>query len=336
MRGVATPKRRFRSASRMRTMASRRSRVMARGTSDSARCVVASATRRPPPTSNITTSGVRVFSARYSVWPVKGMPASFSTLFCTGAVTIASNSPRTQPSSAVSSNASTCPALALSSFPGTAGAATGTWSTGASKEIASMRARCAITSRSPMITRRPGNFSRARSAHRSGPMPAGSPAVSATTASLALVVAVLDEGAVARLAQPILVRLVGLALADRVARGRLLALLGQLVGAALEDLHEVPSERRLHRLAHFLVLERVHHALEFLHGVAGGDPAQVAALGRARILRLLLGDLAEVGAAHDAFAHLREAVAHFRSRQPLPRANEDVAHVRLLHAPRLS
>src|SRR5258706_3206283 len=181
------------------------------------------------------------------------MPASFSTLFCTGAVTIASNSPRTQPSRAVSSNASTCPAFALSSFPGTTGDATGTWSTGASKGIRRMRARCAMTSRSPMITRRPGNFSRARSAHRSGPMPAGSPALRATTASLALVVAVLDEGAVARLAQPVLVRLVGLALADRVARGRLLALLGELVGATLEHLHEMPAERRLDRRAHLLV-----------------------------------------------------------------------------------
>ena len=39
-----------------------------------------------------------VRSARYSVWPEKRMPASLMTLFCTGAVTIAANSPAMQPS----------------------------------------------------------------------------------------------------------------------------------------------------------------------------------------------------------------------------------------------
>src|SRR5258708_17179927 len=169
-----------------------------------------------------------------------------------------------------------------------------------------MRARSAITVRSPTTTSRPGNCSRASSAHKSGPMPAGSPAVSATTASLALVVAVLDERAVARLSQPVLERLVGLALADGLARGGLLAVLGQLVGAPLEHPHEMPSARGLDRLAHFLVAQRVHHLLELGHRVAGRDPAQVAALGRARVLRLLLRHLAEVVAGEDALAQLRE------------------------------
>src|SRR5690348_11495856 len=99
------------------------------------------------------------------------------------------------------------------------------------------RARAASTSRSPRITSRPGNSRRAAHAHRSGPMPAGSPAVRATRVSdrgtavalpraSALVVAVLDERAVALLAQPVLVRLVRLACADGLARGRLAPLLG--------------------------------------------------------------------------------------------------------------
>src|SRR5512135_3556889 len=110
-------------------------------------------------------------------------------------------------------------------------------------------------------------------AHRSGPIPAGSPAVSATSgagsdtaegdraARSAFVVAVLDEGAVALLAQPVLVGLVGLACADRLAGGGLLALLRGRLGAALDHLREVPSERRLERLAHLAGLERVHDAL---------------------------------------------------------------------------
>src|SRR5689334_7171045 len=333
MRGLAMPKRRRRSRSTIRSVASSFARVMARGTSARARWVVASATRRPPPTSIITTSGVRVRSARYSVCPVNAMPASFNTLFCTGAVTIASNSPLMQPSSARSRSASTCFALRGSSLPAVTGAATGMCTTLlASNGMPRARARAAITSRSPRIARRPANFSRAMSAHRSGPMPAGSPAVSATRGESALVVAVLDEGAVARLAQPVLVRLVGLARADRGARGGALALLGELLGAPAEHLHEVPSERRLDRLAHLVLLERVHHLLELRHRVARGDPAQVAALERARVLRLGARELGEIRAADDLLAHHAQALARFGVRQAFARAQQDVAHVRLLHA----
>ena len=57
--------------------------------------LVTSATRRPPPTSIITTRAVPVCAARYSVWPVKPwMPASLMTPLCTGAVAMAANSPR--------------------------------------------------------------------------------------------------------------------------------------------------------------------------------------------------------------------------------------------------
>src|SRR4051812_47656127 len=139
-------------------------------------------------------------------------------------------------------------------------------------------------------------------------MPAGSPAVSATLRS-AFFVAVLDERAVARLAQPVLVGLVGLARADRLARRGLLAVFRELVGAALHHLHQVPAERRADGLAYLVVLERVHHALEFRHRVPGRDPAEVAALGGARILRLRLRDGAEVLALQDARAQLLELLA---------------------------
>src|SRR5687768_2751685 len=141
-------------------------------------------------------------------------------------------------------------------------------------------------------------------------MPAGSPAVRATSGRSALVVAILDERAVAHLAQPVLVGLVGLARADRLARGDLLAVGGKLLGAALHYLDEMPAERSLDRLAHLAVLERVHRALELRHGVAGRDPAEVAALGGAGILGVLLGELGEVAARGDALAD---------AAQPLPR-----------------
>ena len=89
MRGRAMPNLALRSAWRMRNVVSSSCRVIAAGTSASARCVVASATRKPAPASIITTRGVPVCSARYSVWPVKAIPASLMTPLCTGAVTMA-------------------------------------------------------------------------------------------------------------------------------------------------------------------------------------------------------------------------------------------------------
>src|SRR5258708_6371545 len=168
-----------------------------------------------------------------------------------------------------------------------------------------MRARSAITERSPRITSLPGKASRAISAQRSGPMPAGSPAVSATSGALALVVAVLDEGPVARLAQPVLVGLVGLARANRLLRRDSLAVVGELLRAALDHLHEVPSEGRLHRLAHLARAQRVHGALELRHRVAGRHPPQGAALGGARILGVLVRDVAGTGSAGGSRAAAR-------------------------------
>ena len=80
------------------------SRVTAAGTAASGRWVVTRATRSgwrsPPPTSIITTRGTPARRAKNSVWPENGIPAPSSALFCTGAVTSASNSPAAQASAA--------------------------------------------------------------------------------------------------------------------------------------------------------------------------------------------------------------------------------------------
>ncbi len=129
MRGRARSNCRPTSMCTMRKVASKRSRVIARGTSASGRCVVTSATRSLPATSNITGSAARVRVARYSVWPLNAKPASSSVLFCTGAVTIAANSPFMQPSQARSNSAITYSALRTSSCPAITGARRGTCST---------------------------------------------------------------------------------------------------------------------------------------------------------------------------------------------------------------
>ena len=68
--------------------------------------MVARTTRNPGATSIIATRHFERF-AKYSVWPVKAMPASLMIDFCTGAVTTASNSPSRQPSFARASVATT-------------------------------------------------------------------------------------------------------------------------------------------------------------------------------------------------------------------------------------
>src|SRR4051812_35085353 len=105
-----------------------------------------------------------------------------------------------------------------------------------------------------MATMRADQLSRATRAQSSGPMPAGSPDVRATT-GLALVKPQLDVRLVAQLAQPLLIGLVGLALPQGLPRELALALGRLLARAALEHLDEVIAERRAHRLAHFADLQ---------------------------------------------------------------------------------
>ena len=129
MRGLSMPNLARKSAAMMRSVVASDSRVIADGTCASGKWVVASPTRNCPtavlPTSSITTCGVPVRSARNSVCPVNGMPASLITLFCTGAVTIAANSPDRQPPMAASSALSTLLALAGLSRPACTGTASG-------------------------------------------------------------------------------------------------------------------------------------------------------------------------------------------------------------------
>src|SRR5438309_1934033 len=262
MRGRAMRKRRRRSASSTRSVLPSDSPVIARGTSASGRCVVARATRRPPPTSIITTCSAPAAWARYSVWPMNAMPASLITLFCTGAVTIAAYSPARHPRIARSRTASTYRALPASSLPGVAGRVSGT---------CSMRGQPPRSPRSPMTTSCAPRASRATRTQSSGPTPAGSPEVSAMS-GLAFVKPQLDVGLVAQLPQPFLVRLVGLALAQRLPGLQALALGGEIARAPLEHLDQVVAEGRAHGLADLRQFQLLVGAFELRHRVAGIDP----------------------------------------------------------------
>src|SRR5712692_365651 len=169
-----------------------------------------------------------------------------------------------------------------------------------------MRGQPARIARSPMTTT---SISEARRTHSSGPMPAGSPEVSATS-GLAFLKPQLDVGLVAQLAQPFLVGLVGLALAQRLTRLHAPALGTEIARAALENLDQVVAERRAHRLAHVADFELFVGALEFGHRVAGVDPIQLAATRRRAIVGMHARQLGEIGTAgDDTVAQVEELAA---------------------------
>ena len=220
MRGAAMPNRRRRSPSRIRSTRVSPSAVMASATRRSGRWVVASATRseRPPAqparsvcwaasvASIITTSSTPQASRRYSVWPVKpAWPASMITPLCSGAVTMPAAWPSRQARIATSRVSSTWSALARANTPGRdgvrratghtgsrPGVASGTASPGESSTSSTARPRAAARSASrpgsPTATgRAPATPSAASISESSGPMPAGSPQVSASTGAGAVI-----------------------------------------------------------------------------------------------------------------------------------------------------
>src|SRR5437016_400835 len=176
-----------------------------------------------------------------------------------------------------------------------------------------MRGQPARMERSPITARSADDLCCERRTHSSGPMPAGSPEVSAMTGSLrslSFLKPQLDVGLVAQLAQPFLVGLVGLALAQRLARLHAAALRTEIARAPLENLDQVIAERRAHRLAQFADLELFVGALELGHRVAGVDPVELAAARRGAVVGMHARELGEIGAAgDDALAQVEELAA---------------------------
>src|SRR5688572_2505598 len=125
-----------------------------------------------------------------------------------------------------------------------------------------MRGQPSRMPRSP-ITTTSGNFFET-STQSSGPMPAGSPEVRATT-GLALVKPQVDVGLVAQLPQPFLEGLVRLALAQRLARLQPAPLGRDVARAPLEHLDQVIAELCAHRLAHLADAQPQVGALELGH-----------------------------------------------------------------------
>jgi hypothetical protein len=192
----------------MRAVAVIASAVIAAGTRASGIWTVSGTTLRSSDTSSMTgaaplTPKCRSASApRNSVWPGCAKPADMSTLFAMGLVTSARAAPRLTASTAASMAAMTAGALAESGVPATTGAAQATDQTGsrvsnsagagARSDTASMptsrpsaAARAARTPGSPSTANGASACSR-RASHAmsvmSGPIPAGSPMVTASGA----------------------------------------------------------------------------------------------------------------------------------------------------------
>src|SRR5215469_4173129 len=137
-----------------------------------------------------------------------------------------------------------------------------------------MRARSERSARSPKATSSQGSSCAATARHSSGPTPAGSPVVSAMRGTLRLV---FDVRFVPHAAQPQLGFLVGLAGADRFHRLASLELVGVVVTAVAEHLHDVPAELRPEGLADLVVLQPGDRLLELWCERSRPGPAEIAA-----------------------------------------------------------
>src|SRR6185295_13140898 len=97
----------------------------------------------------------------------------------------------------------------------------------------------------------------------------------------------LDVGPAAQVAQPVVVGVLELLLAQDVARLLPLLLRIERNRAAVEHLDQVHAEARDDRVRQAAGLQPVDHFLELRHEGPWRDPAEVAALRRARVLRVL-------------------------------------------------
>ena len=140
-----------------------------------------------------------------------------------------------------------------------------------------------------------------------------------------------NVGAVAELALPVVDGLAELLLAKLLSGGDAHALrIAVLFHAALDHLDEVVAELGLDRFGDLVGLERVHGLFEFGHGVAGLEPAEVAAAGRAVVDRVQASHRGEVGLARvDAALDVVEAVDHLAFGRDVAHEHQDVAGVGL-------
>ena len=179
------------------------------------------ACRRRPASSRRARAPVR--SARYSVCPVNAMPASLIAPLCTGAVTIASNSAVAAAVGGDVERAQHVGAVGGIELAGDGGRASGTCRT---SEPAARPRGAACRNRNRRSARRRGASApgcaadrgrrRSRRApaaarapaptHRSGPMPAGSPAVTAISGMLSFECLMLDglRSAMSRASSPLI------------------------------------------------------------------------------------------------------------------------------------
>src|SRR5580658_9449709 len=120
-------------------------------------------------------------------------------------------------------------------------------------------ARSRSSSPSQRHTRSQGNASRAIATHSSGPMPAGSPQVSAIRGTSD---SKFDVGFIAQTSQPQLRLFVGFAGANFLCRMLALQLVRIVELAPAEHLYDVPAVLSLEGLADLLLLEPRHDLLE--------------------------------------------------------------------------
>ena len=130
----------------------------------------------------------------------------------------------------------------------------------------------------------------------SGPIPAGSPLVTAIVGFLFVFETVFDIGLITLLTQPVLISLIGFTFAQRHTRNKALTIFGTFINPSLQYLDQMQSEGRLHDFADFLETQLVHRPFKFRHGVALINPTKIATLGSRRVVGIQARLLSKVSA----------------------------------------
>src|SRR5690606_30759648 len=246
------------------------------------------------------------------------MPPALIAALCTGPVTTPWKSPRRQAAPACSSAATVLAALAGSGAPKRVATAAGISTRGSTPGRlpapagASDRGSCSAAAAASRLRPSPNAVRSASCSywiartHSSGPTPAGSPGTSASlgrdiSAAAGRRQADVDVGLAAQLAQVAVPFLLELALADGGARALARVLVGCGDLARPFALDDVPACRGAERCGDLAVLQCRDLGAEIRAVAVLCEPAQrAAAVGAGLVLRILLRELGEIGAAGDA------------------------------------
>ena len=136
-----------------------------------------------------------------------------------------------------------------------------------------------------------------------------------------------DVSSIAGLPDPVLKTFFRFALADGDLGLHPVAVGGHVLLAPLQYFDQMPAEGRAHRGRYLVEGELAQRFFERGHHIAGIDPAEIAALGRARVLGIEPGQIRELGAGVESVLEALGLVLGVGLGSDLVDADQDVPRV---------